>query len=269
MFDPLESDITDEFVEVFNIGATGIVDLAGWKIGDGISEDILTDAGEGLLLKAGGYALFIDGDYQEGPRPYDAMIPDESLIVMLDGTTFGSGGWSNAKSETIFLLDSDGRCVARYSTTPGNESGHSDEKIDLDGSDNVDNWLDSRTLHGTPGYANSVAYDPSRINVELVCVPNPFSPDNDGWEDETTVSYSFPERDVNVSLRVFDAQGRRFRTLLSGWESGSSGSVVWDGKDDQGRSGSIGVYVVYIEGLAEMQGKVFTKKTAVVLAGRL
>ncbi len=65
--------------------------------------------------------------------------------------------------------------------------------------------------------------------------PNPFNP-------STTIRYSL-ERDGTVELVIYSARGARVRTLVTGWQTaGSTYTVVWDGRDDQGRVQSSGVY---------------------------
>ena len=64
--------------------------------------------------------------------------------------------------------------------------------------------------------------------------PNPFNP-------STTIHFVVPARE-HVSLVVFDASGRKVRTLVD--EDGVVGprDTVWDGRDDRGVAQSSGVY---------------------------
>ncbi len=65
--------------------------------------------------------------------------------------------------------------------------------------------------------------------------PNPFNP-------STTIKFSLPEQ-TPVSLDIYDVAGKRVRQLI-GNQVMSAGhqDMVWDGRDDQGRSVSAGVY---------------------------
>jgi catechol 2,3-dioxygenase-like lactoylglutathione lyase family enzyme len=49
-----------------------------------------------------------------------------------------------------------------------------------------------------------------------------------------------------VDLAIFDAEGRRIRSLLAG-AAASAGHVVWDGLDDAGRPATAGIYFVRLE----------------------
>ncbi len=64
--------------------------------------------------------------------------------------------------------------------------------------------------------------------------PNPFNP-------TTTISYELGFRGM-VSLDVFDAAGRRVRTLVHGVEAAGPHATAWDGKDDRGEPVSSGIY---------------------------
>lgn len=66
-------------------------------------------------------------------------------------------------------------------------------------------------------------------------VPNPFNPN-------TTIQFQLPMEGA-VTLRIYDVEGRRVRTLLSASQlSAGNHSVAWDGCDDLGRELSSGVY---------------------------
>ena len=65
--------------------------------------------------------------------------------------------------------------------------------------------------------------------------PNPFNP-------LTTIRYDLPESGP-VSLTVYDVAGRRIRSLVrSTTQPAGSYNVIWDGRDDDGRTVGSGVY---------------------------
>lgn len=68
--------------------------------------------------------------------------------------------------------------------------------------------------------------------------PNPFNP-------RTRIAFSL-ERGGFVELDVFDARGRRVRSLLGEHRTAGPWDVVWDGLDDDGRSVASGVYHVQL-----------------------
>jgi hypothetical protein len=54
------------------------------------------------------------------------------------------------------------------------------------------------------------------------------------------------------------------RTLLNNQRSGSSGSVIFDGRDDTGEALRIGIYIIFLEAINEGSGVVENIKTVVV-----
>ncbi|MBD3160636.1 MAG: T9SS type A sorting domain-containing protein [Candidatus Eisenbacteria bacterium] len=64
--------------------------------------------------------------------------------------------------------------------------------------------------------------------------PNPFNP-------VTAIRFALPKAS-DVDVAVYDAAGRKVRTLLSEPRTAGYHNVVWDGKDDAGRSVGSGVY---------------------------
>jgi hypothetical protein len=73
--------------------------------------------------------------------------------------------------------------------------------------------------------------------------PNPFS-------SGTSIEYVLP-KEMKVTLGIYDISGRLVRTLLRGAESAGARRVVWDGRDEKGRSVAAGVYFYKLEGPEE------------------
>lgn len=69
-----------------------------------------------------------------------------------------------------------------------------------------------------------------------------------------------------VRIRIYDARGRKVRTLKEARLAGRSGEVVWDGRDDGGDRVRIGPYVVLFEAVRAEEGTVTQLKEAVVVA---
>jgi len=95
----------------------------------------------------------------------------------------------------------------------------------------------STELVVTPGWVADVPV-PSAY-VLHANAPNPFNP-------STRLSFELPLPEV-VRLGVFDAQGRRVRTLLDGSREAGRHELEWDGRDDGGRAVASGVYLCRME----------------------
>jgi hypothetical protein len=75
----------------------------------------------------------------------------------------------------------------------------------------------------------------------------------------TTLRLALP-REAQVSLAVYDQQGRRVRTLVAGARSAGEHPVTWDGRDDGGRGVASGIYFVR----CEVDGRTLTRRIAAI-----
>lgn len=79
----------------------------------------------------------------------------------------------------------------------------------------------------------------NRLPLLAQNVPNPFNP-------STTIRYTLPTSG-EVSLIVYSQDGRLVRTLENGHRSAGDHRLVWDGRDQKGRSVASGVYIYKLE----------------------
>jgi len=85
----------------------------------------------------------------------------------------------------------------------------------------------------TLGVSSSVSV-PNSISL-YQNYPNPFNP-------ETSISYFLPSRHF-VTLRVFDLTGREVCTLVHRSDTQGLRTITWNGRDNNGRQVSSGVYL--------------------------
>lgn len=176
MFDPSLNENYYEFIEIYNNSESESIDLTDWSISDGYTVDTIIGVAQGIVLAPRQFAIILDQGYFDNIPVYDELIPDDALVLTIDGSTFGNSGLSNSTPETVSLFDSDGHLISQYTYSLDNISGHSDEKIDLSGPNSPDNWANSKTEHGTPGFWNSVSPLNFDLSVTLDFYPNPPAP---------------------------------------------------------------------------------------------
>ena len=164
MYDPLENDNANEFVEIWNGGEVQ-VDLNGYLISDGTGEDAIVSAGNGTLLGSRQFGIILDADYFTNSVLYADLIPEDCLVLTIESSTIGDRGLKNSEPEPVSIYDAEGNLISEYSYTIGNEPGHSDEKIILDGPNDLSNWSSGLSLHGTPGFINTTSPDSLNLSV--------------------------------------------------------------------------------------------------------
>lgn len=287
LYDPLADDEDGrpdqpEYVELVNASGRA-VSLRGLYWTDAPDEDGVADTlrlGEVLQrLPAGGYAVvFAGGSDAEEPALTDAFpaTPTGSPSVVLLPQPRNTLSLTNS-GELIRLHRPDGTAVdaAPYDPdwhAPGlrDATGTSLERISLTAaSDAPTNWTSSvAAAGGTPGQANSVALaEPTATEPDDVTIePSPFSPDGDGFDDQTRIRYRLSAPTALLRVRIFDAHGRLVRTLEQARLAGPFGELIWDGLDDERRTLRTGLYVVLVEALDAEGGRMGRFKRTVVLA---
>ena len=72
-----------------------------------------------------------------------------------------------------------------------------------------------------------------------------------------------------VNIKIYDSRGRLVRILSNNMASGSTGSVIFDGRGDDGLALRMGIYIIYLEALNSSTGQNQILKTTVVVARKL
>jgi len=134
-------------------------------------------------------------------------------------------------------------------------------------STSADNWTSSFAVDGgTPGYANAIPRLPSDLQPGLTFEPPVFSPDGDSVDDVVAIQFQLTTATALVRARIFDSKGRLVRTLEEGNLVSSTGQLLWNGLDDEGRDLRVGIYVVLVESIDTVGGVTEQFKGVCVLA---
>lgn len=266
MFEP---DIDNsEFIEFLNLSADS-VNVGGWQIEDENKNSskmsftsLMLPPNQYFLLAADSLAI---RKYGLESYPYKTVVGVSSLGLVNTG-------------ELILLKDARGNVIDSvwYSDKWHNKNFISTQNISLErinpklNGNDARNWSSSVSSFGaTPAAQNSIFTENQNRSNNISVLPNPFSPDNDGFEDFTIINYTLSQQTAQVRTKIFDSKGRLVRTLLNNQPSGSNGSVVFDGIGDDGAALRIGIYIIFLEALNETEGVTETLKTTVVVARKL
>ncbi len=255
-----------EYIELYNSTAD-TVNLGGWKIFAG--KDIYKISPTSLLLPPKQYFTFAADSIINSKYPVDV-----SRISIANISDFGL----SASGETLIIKDLFSNVIDSVFYLPNwhNKNfvvtkNRSLERISFENNSNdPSNWSTCvNDAGGTPGKENSIYAGAVNAASGISVSPNPFSPDNDGFEDHTIINYALNQVVSQARVKIFDSKGRLVRKLVNNFSTGSKGSIIFDGRDDNGNALRMGIYIVFMEALNENNGVVQTLKTVVVVARKL
>ena len=286
MYDPQADDYDNEpnqveYVEVYNpterrLSLRGLT-LTDRPDEDGEADTLRTNQLESIA--AGQYGVIAAApngvaspDSTQLARAFsEAPLGADSVAVLLIPAS--DLGLTN-EGDRIRLHRADGQAITTVTYSPDwhadaleTTSGTALARISPDSNPNApDNWSSSAAPNGgTPGQRNAVSLSPTADSPEqgLRIRPSPFSVERDG---ATRIRYRLAEAPSLVRVRIFDARGRKVRTLEDTRLVGRTGSLVWDGRDDAGDRVRVGIYVVLFEAIRAEAGTIARFKEPVVVA---
>jgi hypothetical protein len=261
-----------DFVEIIN-SSSKIISLQNWNIANGeggMPDDSFVITEDARIILPGEYFLLTeDGGELPGFYPYTSTdrifqienLPTlnvgdgEVLLVMPDGSIDDFMTY-NSEMHYPLLNSTDGVSLERIS-------------IERPSTDQT-NWHSAAESQGfaTPGYLNSQAFTGGFNAEDITIDPEIFSPDNDGYQDVTTISYINETPGWVASVTIYDSEGREVRKLTSNELLGTQGSISWDGFTENRILAPIGVYIVYFEAF-DQEGHVNSSRKTCVLAQKL
>ena len=243
-----------EWVELYN-RSSNILNLRNFYIGDSLGQSLITN--EELNLFPGDYLILTENFSQ-----FLSAYPEANCIIR------EPANWHilNNSGDRIILKDSLGFIIDEVSyTAEADIKGVSQERVSPERiSSDRNNWWRSVDPRGsTPCEKNSLQDSYLGEKIKLEISPDPFSPDGDGFEDQTKISYTIPFKS-ELTLKVYDVKGRLVKTLMDK-EPQLCGEVLWEGDDDKGRKIKMGIYILYLETSGSRN---LSKKATIVVAKR-
>lgn len=272
LFDPNTGGV--DFVEIYN-NTVKTIDLSKLNIG---SQDTITNLLTYTVpINTEGYLIF--------PQTYLVISESENIVKSQYYTSNPNGFLDinslpsmNTTGDVVVISDNTSLIIDKviYSDKMhfpllNTNKGVSLERIDFSrASLDFTNWNSAASTVGfaTPAYRNS-QYLNADIENGITISPETFSPDNDGYQDVLSVSFSFDKPGKVANLQIFDSNGRLIRRLIKNETLSQSGTISWNGLNDVNEKAPIGIYIIYFEATDVVGGKISKFKKSCVLAGRL
>jgi hypothetical protein len=264
MFDPGEGNC--EFIELFN-NSDKDINISGWNILDKYSNKKRI-AGEGTVIYKNSYFIAaadscflvkygLSGNIISVINTPDLGLTTEGTVYINDlfGNMIDSVCYSDKWHNKLQGITKD-KSLERI-----NPSALSNDKL---------NWNTSVSISGaTPNQQNSIFLDNKNSTADISVSPNPFSPDNDGFEDVTFINYRFGFPLSSLVFKIFDSKGRLVKTIQSEPNTSGEGNIVYDGNGDDNIPLRMGIYILLAEGRSYISGEIKTLKCVFVVARRL
>ncbi len=169
-----------------------------------------------------------------GPGGFEILTPLEGYTDPGLGGLDGSAGWSGHSERwqgTVFDITDFTAGDFQFRLNFGSDNGFVQQGF----------YFDAISF-GRGESASLVGVDgaPQLLSPQLKAWPNPFNP-------QVNLEYAVT-RPGHLQVAVFDLRGNRVRTLLNAPVAETRGTLSWDGRQDNGRMASSGVYLVQLVG---------------------
>ena len=268
-----------EYLEFFNSSSRS-VNLQDWKIADqpGASgRTTITLASTPIAVPARAYLVVASDSSLLTRFSYLQNASPDYLVLILNRSSLNL----NNDVDEVVLIDPADNIIdsIRYDARWHNPNIAATTGISLERisttlpATHSTNWSSCVfPTGGTPGKTNSIfTYEPSTRSdgSSLTSVPNPFSPDGDGFEDFTIIRWNLSATVAQIRIRLYDTQGRKVRTIANNIPSGRSGELIFDGLDDDRQRLRIGMYVMLLEGIDLQNNVLEATKRVIVIASKL
>lgn len=270
LFNPPSDGV--DFVELYN-RSSKILDLKDISIANKNTSTnqigtISSLSSQGLLLFPDEYVV-VTSDSAILKQKY--KIPDDAIIISL--SSFPS--YPDDKG-IVSVTNRQGITIDEfyYNASMQNEQlatveGVSLERIQPDIATNqITNWHSAAWSNGfaTPGYRNSQYLDSQSGEKLLTISPKVISPDNDGVDDVASFSFNLPDEGYSATISLFNQNGMLVRTLISNKSVATSGTIYWDGTDNNASIVPIGIYIIYCSASNSKGDKKQYKTTCTVVS---
>lgn len=257
---------------------------------------ILKTIGAGTIIRTGEYlvlhqGILSDDTFSDEDGIIDIFVPDTALTStdsqvifydqldqMLDAVCWANRDetWSQTNANRVKELSEAGQWqIAGEEAQPEDcvdstdvETGYS---IARDTNSTDTNTKNDWHIDQTPSMGRNNAKGAPSTRISRLSLSNRcFLTDGSDPDRRNTTIFFTLAVESQVTIRIYDVQGRKIRTLIDDEELlYGENSVVWDGRDDEGRTVPIGIYICYLQAINSDSGGKDIKKITIVAAKQL
>jgi hypothetical protein len=137
--------------------------------------------------------------------------------------------------------------------------------------------VNSKVINNVEAWSIITEGVPERLLINVKATPNPFTPNNDGINDQTNIEFFLgnvaePREEIGIqqrdlSVKIYDLTGRLIKDLYDDKTGAyafiSDNGITWDGKDNDGRIVRPGLYLYQIVVDSDNGGENITKTIVV------
>ncbi len=264
LFNPISGG--GDFVEVYN-KSDKLLNLRGLSLSKSNSlgdiEGPKTVFSSSHTIEPNGILCFT-----EDPRGLVEIYPKvfQGNVIEIDDLP----AYSNSSGEVILMMGEE-VILERFAYSEDmhhpsidDPDGVSLERVSFTvGTMEASNWqsASSNDNYATPGYINpSNATDEA---FDVLVSPVVFTPDNDGFNEETLISFT-STRSGNLTSKIYDVNGRFIKEVSNNQYLSSILEYEWKGFDNNGSVLPMGYYILFSE--FRVDGKILQNKTQILLA---
>lgn len=270
LFNPASGGV--DFVEIYN-PTDKYINLAHVGVAtrdeNGILKDVMMIAPNGRLLPPQTY-LVLCSNVKLLQSQYYCRYPEHLIDVSLPSFPDDKG--------CVVILNQQGKILEEFNYTKDmhsswidDDNGVSLERIQWQKpASNVTNWLSASASVGyaTPTYQNSQYINYNTYAQLLQVHPQTISPDGDGYHDVMEISYKLDMLDCLGSMSIYNSSGIEVKKMMKGELLGFSGSIFWDGTNNNDNLVPPGIYLIHFT-ITTTNGEVKEIKKIAVVAAKL
>jgi hypothetical protein len=259
-----------DFVEILN-KSDKFINLKGLWISNSSSNKSIVFS-EDQIMRKGDYVCVTNNAVDIVNHYY---VPDSILFYELSLPSF-SDDMGNVSlyyldnTNVRILVDSFDYNKSMHSGFISNDEGISlERKNPMAETNDRFNWNSCSTLFGgaTPGYINSNYRENEPNNKGIKIINGVFSPDQDGYNDELEIEYSYEYSGNLFTADIYDSKGRFIHRLINNETLGNTGLITWNGLAGDFKV-PIGIYILNFTVTSE-NGIIEKGREAFALAGKL